>query len=851
MPPLRRFRPGLLRAAMAVAGVFAAVVAWSQSAGDYGSWASGAWNTAATWRVYDGSSWATSPAAASAPGATNNVYIRTGTTVTAAFGSQYYCQNLFVEAGGRLYNNNTGGTNLSYVHVLGTAPGYTGQIVCDGQIGNGATLDGISLSIDGANVTLSGTGTVDVARIRKTLTAHPTTLAALTTTNFTIARNVNLRFSSGTTTMLYNGAGAACNFNVTINAGSTVTLVGVGTGNVSMDGLAGSDAAQLGGTITVNGTLIIPGIYYATTNNASATYVCRLEINNGGLVRVSQISAGPSGTAWHRMIVNAGGTLEITGTPTAWPAYSTTNNQFQFVNSSQTIYPALGSQDIRNVNGGYGNLRIQGSGVKQILGTLLVKGDLEILNTTGSPELDVSVSNFQVTVWGNWTNYGPAGFNERTGLVLFGNGSTVPQTITTGGTGEQFFNWRIHKTTAQPLVTMGSPVQVLSNLELGAAVNFFGAILDLNGHQLTMYNPAAGAISTASGSFGTTRHIRSERTDNSSRVRWDIGTTAGPHLVPFGTSAAYIPFTFDLLNGDAGSVTMATYGTPPDNQPLPTTPTLVTVLPSYLGYIQPDNSPATVDRFWQIDPTGSPMAKLTFTYAPTELPAAPFDNPLSMRAQRWNSTVPYWEEQLEGTAAAYWADADTVTGFGPFTLTNIISPLPVELLRFTAWPEGDAVQLAWTTASELNNAHFTVLRSRDGHTYEPVTRVAGAGNSQVVRDYHAKDPAPWDGLSYYKLRQTDFDGTWTESDAVPIRFGTTAAPVIYPNPARNLAQLAGLPVDWQEVRIVDASGRVAVSLSRSGDTDRLELPVSGLAPGAYAVLIQGSGSGHALRLVKE
>ena len=64
-------------------------------AGDYGSWATGAWNTLSTWRVYDGVSWASSPTAVAVPNANNRVWVRPGTTVTAAFGSMYHCAERF------------------------------------------------------------------------------------------------------------------------------------------------------------------------------------------------------------------------------------------------------------------------------------------------------------------------------------------------------------------------------------------------------------------------------------------------------------------------------------------------------------------------------------------------------------------------------------------------------------------------------------------------------------------------------------------------------------------------------------------------------------------------------------
>ncbi|MCB9184614.1 MAG: T9SS type A sorting domain-containing protein [Flavobacteriales bacterium] len=820
-------------------------------AGDYGSWVSGSWATPGTWRVYDGTSWASSPAAGSAPSANARVFIRTGTTVVATYGGSYYCQDLFVETGGKLYNNDGGPTNLSYIYVYGT------QIICDGQIGNGSTLDGISFGIEGANVSLSGTGTFDAARLVKRTVAHPLTFAPMTTTNFTISMDVNLRFSTGSNTMMFNYCTSASNFHVTIGAGATVTLIGAGgSGNLSMDGLTGNDTGALGGSYTVDGTLIVPGTIYMTTNNTAAAYTCRFTINNGGYVRAGQLSCGTlaAGAAKHTLAVNNGGTLEITGSPVAWVSYFTgANNQYQFQPASQTIYSGNGGQDIRGVGGGYGNLRITGTGVKSLAGTTLVKGALVIDNVAGTPSLDVSISNFQLSVQGNWNSYSPNAFVERNGLVLF-NGTAASQVISTSG-GEQFFNWTIAKTNVNPLVTLSSSVTVGNTLRLGnSGAGTDAAIIDLNGNELSLLNAsggATGAIVTNS-SFGVSRHIRSERTDNLSRVRWDIGTTTGTHLVPFGTTAAYTPFTFDLLSGDAGSVTMSTYGTPPDNLPWPTTPTAVTSLNSYMNLLSPDNRDATVDRFWQIDPTGTPTAALTFGYADFELPISPYDDPLTLRAQRWSASGQLWEDQIEGSGMAYSATADVVTAFGPFTITNVLSPLPVEWLRFTARAEAGKVLLDWTTASERDNALFTVLRSKDAVTYEEIAQVPGSGTIGLPVDYRAVDDRPWMGTSYYKLRQTDSNGAWSETDAVPVRFGMEAPlPGLFPNPVRDVAYLLNLPQGTADILVSDATGRLMMSLRKDDDADRFEFDARQLPAGAYFVTVRSGQAQSTLRLIRD
>lgn len=811
------------------------------TAGDYGSWVTGNWNTVGTWRIYDGVSWPTSPAAGSVPNATHTVYIRGGTTVTAAFGSGYQVANLIVETGGKLYNNNVGPTNLSYVDVYGTT------LTCDGQIGNGATLDGISFNIEGSNVALSGTGTFDCARIRKSANANPITLAALALTNFTISMNVNLRFSGGTNTMIYNNFTGTTTFNVIISPGSTVTLVGAsGSGNLAIDGTNGTGVGNRRGSFTVNGTLIVPGTIYVTTNNTPAGNPCSFTINNGGVVRTAQLDTGPTGSlaGGHTLTINSGGILEITGTPVAWTNYNTTNNFFSLNSASRVIYSGAGSQDVRPIAGGYGHLRIMGTGTKALSGLTAVRGDLEILNSTGTPVLDaIAVSNFQLNVSGNWTNYNQSGFEERAAIVNFA-GTAGPQTINTPG-GENFYTWRFSKTVAQPLVTMLSDVQVANNVELNTG------ILDLNANQLTVTNPFASAISTTV-SFSTQRHIRSERTDNLSRVRWDIGITLGGHLVPFGTTAAYTPFTFDLASGNAGSVTMATYGTAADNLPWPTTPVAVTNLASYYG-LTPDNRDATVDRFWEVDVTGTPVAGLTFTYAPSELPLAPWNDPLSMRAQRWNSTNQGWEVEIAGSSVAYSATTDwTVSSFGPFTLSPVNSPLPVELLSFDARLRGEEVELTWATASERDNDHFTVERSTDGVDFSDLLRVEGAGNSQVLTNYEALDRVPLEGLSYYRLRQTDTDGRFTHSRTVAVlNDALGAGPLLFPNPATDMVTAIGMPVEAADIRVLDQTGRVVLVLRKEEGSDRLPIIIEQLPAGSYLLQVEGAQRVSTGRFVRQ
>ncbi|MCU0354433.1 MAG: T9SS type A sorting domain-containing protein [Cytophagales bacterium] len=133
------------------------------------------------------------------------------------------------------------------------------------------------------------------------------------------------------------------------------------------------------------------------------------------------------------------------------------------------------------------------------------------------------------------------------------------------------------------------------------------------------------------------------------------------------------------------------------------------------------------------------------------------------------------------------------SGTGPIVVGSCVSStagfcslvaLPVTLLSFTAKATETGVLAEWTTALELNNSHFTLERSTDGKSFTAVGTVPGAGNSNLPRQYRYEDKSPQAGLSYYRLRQTDFDGHTEVFNIRAVRFSKkTGVFDLYPNPA--------------------------------------------------------------------
>lgn len=134
--------------------------------------------------------------------------------------------------------------------------------------------------------------------------------------------------------------------------------------------------------------------------------------------------------------------------------------------------------------------------------------------------------------------------------------------------------------------------------------------------------------------------------------------------------------------------------------------------------------------------------------------------------------------------------------------------LPIELLNFEAILQNRAVDLNWQTASEHNNEFFTVERSANLFNFEPITYIGGAGNSTELLSYTTQDLNPLDGVSYYRLKQTDLDGTFEYSDIRVVILGADDKLLVFPNPSNTGLINFQNPADIGELSIYDSEGKL-------------------------------------------
>jgi hypothetical protein len=172
------------------------------------------------------------------------------------------------------------------------------------------------------------------------------------------------------------------------------------------------------------------------------------------------------------------------------------------------------------------------------------------------------------------------------------------------------------------------------------------------------------------------------------------------------------------------------------------------------------------------------------------------------------------------------------------TMTND-APLPIELIDFSARAMKDEVKLTWTTATETNNDFFTLERSTDGRTFEEIATIMGNGNTTEISKYTYMDKNPRSGLSYYRLKQTDFDGQFSYSDIETVKFENVESISVFPtmvNDVVNIETTSGFEDDLT-VTVRDLTGRVFKQFIIAKNETKVELLLADLVAGSYFITI--------------
>ena len=499
----------------------------------------------------------------------------------------------------------------------------------------------------------------------------------------------------------------------------------------------------------------------------------------------------------------------------------------------------------------YGNLTLNNAAAagvvtKNLLGDISVFGNLLVRQRN---IFEVTPSNFNINLKGNWTVETDGVFNSQQGRVsLTGNSE---QRLTTNSTQNQKF-YQLEANAAEFAGIILGSFRMMDN------------VIIKNGGQTIFEKGLFIPDDIALGTNSTRKMIFEENATVAGSGTYSLGAwinTSAPVLLANGPSnISHVvgkvekkgtdAFMFPIGNG----TNYAPAGLSTRTNPL------ATFEARYVGPRLPTTDGYDVDlkeasirvvshtEYWLIDNLGA--ADQAFVYLSWDNPRSVAYQPEGLLVLRWDNPTPIWQNKFNGgytnaSAKGVIASQALITDFSPFTLGSFtqFNPLPVDLLAFDAKVEAESVKVTWETTNEKDNSHYLVERSQDANSFASLGRVNAKGtNLEGIFNYQFWDVEPFDGLSYYRLQIFDENGNFKYSPVRSVLFekiisGIKGEVSLYPNPnggARFYLNLEGKLTTDAQVEIVDMIGRTIHKQDvQKGAADIIITPMKVLKAGAY------------------
>lgn len=258
------------------------------------------------------------------------------------------------------------------------------------------------------------------------------------------------------------------------------------------------------------------------------------------------------------------------------------------------------------------------------------------------------------------------------------------------------------------------------------------------------------------------------------------------------------------------------------------------ILRDHQTYILGGNS--SIKRRYQIIPSNSNniSAVVTFKYTdnPTELNSI---SETSLSSYSWDTTTWFLKASVVNPSNDEIIVA-SLNNLGAFTFGPSSSTLPVEFSYFDVQAlNNEVVALSWTTATEINNDYFTIQRSTNGIDFTDLQKITGAGNSSEITNYKYLDQEALSGLSYYRIKQTDFDGAFDYTETKAVFINKNLDLVVYPNPLQGQDLFISGLEQKVSIELCDTRGQVMLShiLNPDAPSEINALNLNELAPGMY------------------
>ncbi|MGO8878961.1 MAG: T9SS type A sorting domain-containing protein [Desulfomonilaceae bacterium] len=184
-------------------------------------------------------------------------------------------------------------------------------------------------------------------------------------------------------------------------------------------------------------------------------------------------------------------------------------------------------------------------------------------------------------------------------------------------------------------------------------------------------------------------------------------------------------------------------------------------------------------------------------------------------------------------------------------VTAPADPSIAKIESFTGSSELYDNQLSWVTDTEKNCSYISLQRSCDYVEWEEAVKLKADGNSTQQLIYSYKDESPYNGFTYYRLKEVADDGSFTYSPSIVVESKMQIAVEIYPNPADGVVKITvmGKENESSNVYIKDMMGRVLFYADVVNNSS-VELDIAEYPEGIYAVDVESRSGSTVQRLIK-
>ena len=191
--------------------------------------------------------------------------------------------------------------------------------------------------------------------------------------------------------------------------------------------------------------------------------------------------------------------------------------------------------------------------------------------------------------------------------------------------------------------------------------------------------------------------------------------------------------------------------------------------------------------------------------------------------------------------------------------TDSENPLPVELISFTAFQKENKVNLSWATSTETNNRGFEILRfAQDNNNgWQKIEFVQGYGTTTESKHYTFADDNLTIGIYSYRLKQVDYDGTFSYSDIIDVDFKGVIGFTLeqnYPNPFNPLTTIRySLPSEGSvELTVFDVFGskiETLINQRQPAGNYSIDFNASHLSSGIYFYRLSAGNLSQTKKLI--